>query len=231
MFCGGGEEVGIELGDVGDRLAVWGPGGGAVCTRIGGDLGEMRALVGIVHGDDPDVCVIGGIGVGRRAIASECQEFAVGGPGGLGVVVFAGSDLSEGLGRDVEHVEMGTATIEVTHFVEFELQTIDDPGFLRFLFVLGVAFSGVSGDFVFAFLGGFEFLGTGVTKNQNEPAAVGGPGEVFHVLRGVCKALGFAAEAVEQPDLGLAFIAGGEESDELAIGAPAGVSGGRALGG
>src|SRR5258708_12653463 len=43
------------------------------------------------------------------------------------------------------------------------------------------------------------------------------------MLRSIGEALGFAAEPVEQPNLGLAFVAGGKESDELAVGTPAGV--------
>jgi hypothetical protein len=69
-----------------------------------------------------------------------------------------------------------TAVIEVTHFIDFELQAVDDPGFLRFLLVLGVVFTRghrVGEAFVFVFLGGFEFLGAGVAKNQDEMAAVG----------------------------------------------------------
>jgi hypothetical protein len=100
--------------------------------------------------------------------------------------------------------------------------------------VLGVAFSGgrgVSDGLILVLLSDFPFLRTGVTKNQNRLAAVERPGEVFYVRRRVCEALGLAPEAVEQPDLGLAFIAGGEEGDELAIGAPAGVRGGGAFGG
>ena len=50
------------------------------------------------------------------------------------------------------------------------------------------------------------------------------PGRVGEVL-------GFATEAVEQPDLGLAFVALGKESDEFAVGAPAGVRRGDAFGG
>jgi len=50
------------------------------------DLGEMCALVSVTSGDNPDVCVIGGVGVGLGTIAGESQELAVGGPSGLGVI-------------------------------------------------------------------------------------------------------------------------------------------------
>jgi hypothetical protein len=42
------EELGIELGDVGEPLAVGRPGGYGVCAGVGGDLSGMRAFVGIV---------------------------------------------------------------------------------------------------------------------------------------------------------------------------------------
>ena len=63
---------------------------------IRGDLGEVRAFVGVVGGDDPDVRIVGGVGVGRGAIAGEGEGLAVGRPGGLGVVEVAGGDLDEG---------------------------------------------------------------------------------------------------------------------------------------
>ncbi len=127
--------------------------------------------------------------------------------------------------------------IEVAHFVELELQTVDDPGLLRFLLVLGFAFTGslgVCGGLVLdvlVFLGGFEFLGARVAQNDNDAAAVRCLGEVLEVLRRVGEALGFPTEPIEQPDLALAFLARGEESDEPAVRAPAGVSGGFTFGG
>src|SRR6267142_2061712 len=39
------EELGIELGDVGEPLAVGGPGGCGVRAGVGSDLCEMRALI------------------------------------------------------------------------------------------------------------------------------------------------------------------------------------------
>src|SRR5579863_8059522 len=87
------EEFGVEHGDVGDGLAVGGPGGLVVDAGIGGDLGEVGAPVGVVGGDGPDVRVVGGVGVGSGAVAGEGEEFAVRGPGGLGVVEVAGGDL------------------------------------------------------------------------------------------------------------------------------------------
>ncbi len=51
------EELGIELGDVGEPLAVGRPGGCGVGAGVGGDLRGMRARRAgdIVRGDDPDV--------------------------------------------------------------------------------------------------------------------------------------------------------------------------------
>ena len=129
---------------------------------------------------------------------------------------------------------MRTAAIKVTHLIEFELQTVDHPGLWRFLLVLGFTFSGpgaASNLLVFVFLGGFQFLRTGVAKNENELAAVWRPCKVLDILRGVCKALRVPAEPVEEPDLGLAFIASRKKSKELAIGTPSRVSGRNAVGG
>ena len=93
MFGGVVEEAGIELGDVGDPLAVGGPAGGAIGAWIRADLREMRALVGVAGGDDPDVLVVRGVGVWHRAIAAEGKPLAIGRPGGLGVVEISGGDL------------------------------------------------------------------------------------------------------------------------------------------
>jgi len=51
------EELGIELGDVGEPLAVGRPGGCGVGAGVGGDLRGMRARRAgdIVRSDDPDV--------------------------------------------------------------------------------------------------------------------------------------------------------------------------------
>jgi len=62
-------------------------------------------------------------------------------------------------------------------------------------------------------------------------AAVGGPGEFFDILSGVSKLLGFAALAIEEPDLRFAFVAFGQESQEFAVGTPAWMGGRDAFGG
>ena len=60
-------------------------------------------------------------------------------------------------------------------------------------------------------------------QNEDEALAVGGPGEIVDVLNGLGEALGFAAHAVEEPNLRLAFVALGEEGEILSVGAPAGM--------
>ena len=61
--------------------------------------------------------------------------------------------------------------------------------------------------------------------------AVRRPNEIVDVLGCVGEALSFTAGAVEEPDLRLAFVAGGKEGEVLAVGAPPRVRGGDALGG
>jgi hypothetical protein len=79
--------------------------------------------------------------------------------------------------------------------------------------------------------GGFEFFGARVTKNESERAAVGRPNEVLHILRSAGETFRFAAADIEKPDLGLAFVACGKESDGFAVRTPARVGGGNARGG
>jgi len=62
-------------------------------------------------------------------------------------------------------------------------------------------------------------------------ATVGSPRKIFHILSCFSQLLGFAALAVEEPDLFFAFVAFGEESEELAVGTPARMLGGDAFGG
>ena len=139
MMSGVVEEFGVEHGDIGDGLAVGGPCGLAVSAEICCDLSEMGAFVGVGGKDGPDVGVVGGVRVGRGAVAGEGEKFAVRGPGGLGVVEIAAGDLGEGFLGKIEDVEVGAAAVEVADFVEFELETVDDPGLFGFgLFVFGV---------------------------------------------------------------------------------------------
>src|SRR5260370_41402130 len=98
---------------------------------IGRYVSEMRALVGIVSRNDPDVGVVSAVGIGRGTVAGERQQLAIGRPRGLGVVVVASSDLGKGLAGKVEGIEMGAAAVEVTDFVFLELQAGNPPRILR----------------------------------------------------------------------------------------------------
>src|SRR6266852_7797523 len=93
------KEARLELGDVGDPLAVRRPGGGRIRTGIGGDMGEMSTFVGIVGGDHPDINVVAGVGVRLGTIAAEDKKLAVRGPGRLGIVEVAEGDLRKASGR------------------------------------------------------------------------------------------------------------------------------------
>src|SRR3981189_388106 len=120
---------------------------------------------------------------------------------------------------------MGTAAVEVADFVEFELQAINYVGLGGLLLFLGGAFAFV----LPGFLGGFQFFRAGVAQDENETTAIGRPGKVLDVLRGVSEALGFSAAETEEPDLGLTLVALGKEGDRFAVGTPARMIGGDAF--
>ncbi len=124
----------VGLGDEGDPFTVGRPRGSAVGAGIGGDLGKVRALVGVVGGDDPDVGVVIAIGIGSAAVAGEGQRFSVGGPSGLVVIEITGGDLSHLLGGDIENEEVIAAVIEVADGVLFKLETVDDERWRSFRF-------------------------------------------------------------------------------------------------
>ena len=64
------EKMRIQLGDICNPFAVRGPGGRRVGAGIRRELGEVRALIGIVDGNDPNVRLVVSIGV-RRAVAAK----------------------------------------------------------------------------------------------------------------------------------------------------------------
>src|SRR6266436_2672903 len=215
----------VGLADEGDPFAIGRPGGRAVGTGIGGDLREVRTFVGGIGSDDPDVRVVSGVGIGSGAVAGKGEGFAVGRPGGLGIVEVAGRDLRGFFRGDVEDIEMGTAAVQIADSVALELKTVDDER--RRSFRLG---SG--GGLVFVLLfGGFQVLGLGITKDQNQTSAVRGPFKVVNALGTVGEVSGFATEAIEKQNLGLAIVSSGEKGNVLAVGAPARVGGGDAFGG
>src|SRR5258708_16009703 len=83
----------IGLGDESDPFTVGRPRGRAVRAGVGGDLSEVRAFVGVVSRDDPDVRVVVAVGVGRAAVAGEGERLAVRGPDGVAVIEIAGGYL------------------------------------------------------------------------------------------------------------------------------------------
>src|ERR1700726_181471 len=98
---------------------------------------------------------------------------------------------------------MGTAAVEIADFVGLELEAIDYPGLASlglFVLVIVVLF------FVFRLGFGQLFFG-GVAEDYDQTAAVGRPGEIVDILRRPGEALGFAARAVQQPNLRFAFVA------------------------
>src|SRR5271168_2309083 len=228
MFGGVLEKFRSKLSDEGDVCAVGRPGGGVIFAGAGGDFCQVRAFVGVVRGNDPDVAVVIGVGIGRGAVAGEGDLLAVRRPRGFGVVEIAAGDLFQRFCREIKDVDVGTAAVQVTVNVFLKLQTVDDPrlvGFFLFIaIVVGVVVIFI---FVFCFI---EFFAGGIAKDERHAMAVGGPQEIVHVLRGIGKFFGFAAEAIEPPNLGFAVVASGEKGEVFTIGAPARVRGGSVFG-
>jgi len=188
----------------------------------------MCALVRIIGGHDPDVCVVGAVGIRSGAVAAECQKLAVRRPGGLFVIEVAGGDLGQNLAGKIEGVEMGAAALKIADFIDLELVAVDNPRALGFcLFVFGVVVLAFGFGFRFRLL---QFLRGRVLQHEDEAFAVGRPGKLFDVLDGIGDVLGFSAEAVQQPDLGLAFIALGKKGEKLVVRAPARMRRGNLLG-
>src|SRR5580704_17445350 len=116
---------------------------------------------------------------------------------------------------------MRAAAIEVSDGIGLEAVAVDDVGRrsfpLRafafvFIFIFIFIFVSASGLVFFFGFGFVQFFWSWILQHEDQALAVGGPGEVVDILRRVGEALGFAAHAVEEPDLRLAFIALGEES-------------------
>src|SRR5579883_433213 len=72
------EKLGIKLGDVGDPLAVGRPGRQTIRAGIRSDLRRMGAFVGVVWVNCPNIEVVGAVGIGSGAIATEGDSLAVG---------------------------------------------------------------------------------------------------------------------------------------------------------
>src|ERR1700755_3061109 len=100
-----------------------------VFTGICRDLRRMRALILAVRRYQPNVGVVGSIGIWQRAIACESDAPSVWRPGWLLIVQITRADLRRRLRRYIEYVQMRPAAVQITNGVLLELQPIDDPGF------------------------------------------------------------------------------------------------------
>src|SRR6266850_1520876 len=147
--------------------------------------------------------VVNGFGVG---LTGESNPFAVGGPGGIFVVEVAGSDLGEFFRGDIDEVEVRAAAVEIADGVLLELKAVDDEGWRGFRFWGGLVLF-----FLLGGLGGFRISGLGILEDEDKASAVRRPFEIGDTLGNVGEALRFAATAVQQPDLILGAVAGGEE--------------------
>jgi len=103
-------QLGFGLRDVGDPFPIGRPCSVVIFAGIGGDLREVRALVGVVRGDGPDVVVVVAIRVGG-AVAGESQLLAIGRPRRLVIVVITAGDLRQAFCRQIEDIQVVAAVI------------------------------------------------------------------------------------------------------------------------
>src|ERR1700686_1681436 len=89
------EHGGIEPRAVSDPLAIRRPGWRTVFTGTCGYLRDVRAFVGVVRRDYPNVGVVRGIRIRCGTIAAKGQLLTVRRPGNFRVVVIPGSDLRQ----------------------------------------------------------------------------------------------------------------------------------------
>ncbi len=130
-------------------------------------------------------------------LAHECEGLAVGRPGRQELVVVPRRQ-HRGLSRlHVEDVEVPPLLAEVALLVLLELEPVDHDRRRR--------------------------LGLGrvrVRQDQRDPFAIGCPHVVVHVARERGHLAPFAAQAVEQPQLGVLVLPAREERNPATVGAP-----------
>src|SRR2546430_17725404 len=112
---------------------------------------------------------------------------------------------------------MGAAAVEVADGVALELETVNYKG--RRSFRLGSR-GGLVFVLVFVF-GGFQVLGLGIAKDENQASAVWRPFEIVNALRNVGEGRGFATQAVGKTELGVSLGLCGVGGEGLAGGASA----------
>jgi hypothetical protein len=121
---------------------------------------QGRPLARVVGGDDPNVRV--GVRVGIfRPVADEGDVLSGRTPGGLRFVPTTRCDLGERLRCQVEREEVGVAIAgQVPASVSLELEAVDHPGVLWFVFLLALFFL-------------FFVLLLGIADGQDEACTVG----------------------------------------------------------
>ena len=213
------EQLGIELGHVGDPFPVRRPGRRIVGSGIGRDLRQMRALVGAIGGDHEDVGVVVAVWIGAGAFAAEGEDLAVGRPGRVQVIEVAGRDLRQRFAAEVEDVQMGTEPLQVSDLIFLEYVAVHHPGTLRFGFLfLGCLALAL---FLGSLFGCLQVFRGRILQHQDDALAVRRPGKIFDVLNRLSERLGLSPQAVQQPDVGLALIPLGKECKILSVRAPA----------
>ncbi len=171
--------------------AVRGPGGRRIWARVGRDLNQSTALVGIIRRHHPDVGVVVAVRLGG-AVAGECDFLAVGRPHRIGIVVVSRCDLRSRFRLHIEHIKMSSPAIEIADIVGLELEAVDHPR--RFcVFLLATLFC-------------LHVLGPRILEHQHHPRTVGRPLVGADALEDVGQLLRVTTLAEQGPDLGSAFL-------------------------
>src|ERR1051325_1528534 len=97
-------ELGIGLRDVSDPLAIRGPCWGFVFARVGCDLRQVRAFVGIVGSYDPDVAIWHAVWIRGGTVAAKSDLLSIGRPCWAFVIKVTGGDLCQRFAGNVDDI-------------------------------------------------------------------------------------------------------------------------------
>ena len=184
---------------VGDRRAVRAPR--QPSRLLGRGRRQPRGLRAGARLDDEEVAVRRLVDVAFPVPPDERDPLAVRRPGRRLLVEGARRERLRLLRRDVEQIEVRALAAEISVDVRLEVVAIDDDR-LRRLGRIGLR----------RFLVFWRIGGIGILDDEDETLAVGRPGVVGNAALDVRQLDGFAAGAVQQPDLRvLRALAGRDE--------------------
>src|SRR5882724_2725169 len=156
-----------------------------VFAWVGRYLSEVRAFVGVVGGDYPDVAVGRAVWVRGRAVAVECYLLAIRRPGWIIIIEIARCNLCQRFAGNVENIKVLAAAIQVADFIFFKAVAVHDDGAGLVIFFLCLAVGVVGVTFLFSF-GLIFFVERRILQYQQDTFAVWRPDEVVYILNGFC---------------------------------------------